>query len=263
MKESAQKLGIDIVRYGVRPSRKKKIASMHYERIEPGATYAPWRGDEEFLSIFEQVKDNTLVDIFRLYELWQTAEQMIRCPGDILEIGVWRGGSGALLAAKAKLAAAAKKVYLCDTFGGVVKASSRDSSYDGGEHSDTSEDIVRRLIGKMCLDNVEIKKGIFPDDFLDDPELQEFCLVHIDVDVYQSAKDIFEFVWPRIPANGVVIFDDFGFETCDGIAKLVGELRNSGDRLVFHNLNGHAVIVKTACLATPIDRLCDADRNAG
>jgi len=72
--------------------------------------------------------------------------QVLHLPGDILEVGVWRGGTGVLLAARSQSAGSAKAVYLCDTFAGVVKASELDGAYRGGEHSDTSPDVVRRLI---------------------------------------------------------------------------------------------------------------------
>jgi O-methyltransferase len=38
---------------------------------------------------------NTFVDVYRLYELWQVLEQVAHLDGDILEVGVWRGGQAA------------------------------------------------------------------------------------------------------------------------------------------------------------------------
>jgi O-methyltransferase len=40
------------------------------------------------------------------------------------------------------------------------------------------------------------------------------------------------------------VYDDYGFEACDGITKYVEEQIACPDRLVMHNLNGHALIVK-------------------
>ena len=71
-----------------------------------------------------------------------------------------------------------------------------------------------------------------------------FSFVRIDVDVNRSAKDVMSFVWPRMAVGGVVVFDDFGFDTCDGIAKLVAEYRGNRDKIVLHNLNGHAILIK-------------------
>jgi O-methyltransferase len=49
--------------------------------------------------------------------------------------------------------------------------------------------------------------------------------------------------WPRLVPGGILVFDDFGFQVCQGIVQLVNELAGF-DRLVLHNLNGHALIVK-------------------
>jgi O-methyltransferase len=129
---------------------------------------------------------------------------------------------------------------------GVVKTTDKDSTYLGGEHADTSEDQVRDFLSRLEIDNAVILTGIFPDDHAEAVSDKTFCFAHIDVDVYQSAKEVFEFVWPRVPVGGIVAFDDYGFESCDGIPKLVAEYRCQHGKLVIHNLNGHALIVKTA-----------------
>jgi len=69
-------------------------------------------------------------------------------------------------------------------------------------------------------------------------------LGHCDVDVYRSAKDVFDWVWPRLELGGMVVFDDYGFPACPGVTKFVDEQRLLGDRTVIHNLNGHGLVVK-------------------
>jgi O-methyltransferase len=168
---------------------------------------------------------------------------MSHVPGNFLEVGVWRGGSGCLIAARSP---AGKKVYLCDTFFGVVKASERDNRYRGGEHSDTSEKVVSDLVVGMGLQNVAVRSGIFPDDFRKEMDKERFCFVHVDVDVYLSAKEVMSFVWPRMPIGGLAVIDDYGFDCCDGIRQLIEEYRGASDKVILHNLNGHVVVVKTA-----------------
>src|SRR5437667_12376870 len=70
-------------------------------QIIPYSSYSPWLDDEGFAALFERVKDYTLVDIYRCYELYVLARQMKSINGDIVEVGVWRGGSAALLAGAA------------------------------------------------------------------------------------------------------------------------------------------------------------------
>ena len=44
---------------------------------------------------------------------------------------------------------------------------------------------------------------------------------------------------------GFVVFDDYGFDVCGGITQLVNEMLTEPDRIVIHNLNGHAIVIKT------------------
>jgi O-methyltransferase len=41
-----------------------------YEVVLPYATYSPWNLDEAFKTAYLQVKDATLVDRYRCFELW-------------------------------------------------------------------------------------------------------------------------------------------------------------------------------------------------
>ena len=125
-----------------------------YSTITPYASYSPWLNDTNFQSVYQIVKANTLVDVYRCYELWQTVAQSQHVEGDILEVGVWRGGTGCLIAKQAPN----KTVYLCDTFEGVVKAGENDSGYTGGEHADTSQNIVNKLADTLNVKNISILK---------------------------------------------------------------------------------------------------------
>lgn len=210
--------------------------------ILPKNTYSPWVNDEEFINIYTIISNEyTLVDKLRCYEIWKLSKQLSKLKGSIIEIGVWRGGTGLLLAK----ASPNNIVYLCDTFEGVVKASLKDSVYKGGEHSDTSENIVTDLFNKLNATNFEIVKGIFPECATAKIENDSYKICHIDVDVYQSAKDIFYWVWPKMISGGIVIFDDYGFAACEGITELVNEISETlDDSLFIYNINGHGIIIK-------------------
>jgi len=224
--------------------RNKTFASGSYAMAYPTSCYAPWLADREFRSAHKAAGKNTLVDVWRCYELWSLLAEVRAIPGAILEVGVWRGGTGALLATRATSLGIEEKIYLCDTWTGIVKTGAVDTYYADGMHRDTSQAIVTRLVKRMNLANVELLAGIFPDDTGAAIEDQTFRFCHIDVDVYQSGKDVLEWVWPRLAHGGVVVFDDYGFPDCPGITKLVNEQRMHADRIVIHNVNGHGVVVK-------------------
>ena len=219
--------------------------ALRYEQVLPNATYAPWVADADFQAAFGQIRDHTLVDHLRCYELWRLIEQTAHLPGDILEVGVWRGGTGCLMARRAQMLGSPARIVLCDTFAGVVKAGAKDGAYRGGEHADTSLDTVRDLAAAMDLTNIEMLTGIFPEETGARVADRRFSLCHIDVDVYQSGLDVLEWVWPRMPVGGIVVYDDYGFATCDGITRLVNERYVQQGAVTLHNLNGHAVVIKT------------------
>lgn len=91
---------------------------MSHSVIIPESTYSPWLDDLEFMRIFNAISHNTLFDIYRCRELWSLVAQTASVPGDILEVGVWRGGTGALMAARSQGLDSGKRVYLCDTYTG-------------------------------------------------------------------------------------------------------------------------------------------------
>ncbi len=209
-------------------------------QVIPHASYSPWLDDAAFGELYEKVRASTLVDVYRCYELWRLAQQMRPLAGGFVEVGVWRGGSAALLAS----AAPEKPIDLFDTFSGVAKARADvDTLYSGGEHADTDRATVEGLFASLSL-ACRIHVGVFPDDTL--ALLPDaVALAHIDVDTYASARDSFLAIWPVLTRNGVVVFDDYGFFGCEGVAQAVNELvASTRDAFLVHNLNGHALVIK-------------------
>jgi len=221
-----------------------RLDAKHHGIIITESSLSPWRFDEEFLTIYRQIKRFSLVDEMRLYELWDLTRQLASVEGDILEVGVWRGGSGCLLAAESKHTGSAARIFLCDTFSGVVKAGGDDPIYSGGEHADTSAELVLSLAKNMDLDNVEILTGIFPDETGKHIEDRRFKLCHLDLDVYESTRTAAAWLWPRLAEGGVVVVDDFGGDGMDGVRMAVHEIAALTGCRTIYNLNGHAVLIK-------------------
>jgi O-methyltransferase len=225
-----------------------------HELVIPlNSTYAPWHDDREFREAYDAVEGSTLVDQYKCYELWEQLGQLTHVEGDILEVGVWRGGTGVLMARRVQQLGAKARLLLCDTFQGVAKAGDNDPWYKGGEHSDTSPEHVRGLANRLGVD-VELLVGMFPDETADQVDDVRLRLVHIDVDVYDSALDTLKWAWPRLNVGGVVIWDDYGSFQCEGVASLGRQLfaADLGEvgRLV-HNINGHLLLFKTADAPLP------------
>ncbi|MBX3165018.1 MAG: class I SAM-dependent methyltransferase [Bacteroidetes bacterium] len=238
------RLGYNLVRLS-KPYKKNNLT---YSRVLPLAIYSPWYDDKIFQDTYKKIATKyTLVDEFRCFELWKLIEQTNKLDetAAVLEVGVWRGGTSVIMATKLKLLNSSSVVYAADTFEGVVKTSEKDASYRGGEHADTSLDLFFNLYTSLGLKNINTLKGIFPEQTASQvPTDTKFKLCHIDVDVYLSAKDVQDWIWDKLIIGGMILFDDYGFSSTNGITNFVNEQMLLNDRVILHNLNGHAVIIK-------------------
>lgn len=218
------------------------LAVFHYDD-SPVHSYpydAPWIDNPEFSQLYDVIRPNTLVDRVRCHSLYQICAQVKDLPGDVLEVGVWRGGTAGILTTQLP----SKTIYLADTFAGVVKSSEWEH-YRDGAHSDTSILVVEQLLYGLGVSNHVILRGSFPEDTGHLLGARPLALVHIDVDVYLSARHAFHHVWEQLVAGGIVIFDDYGFfSACGGVRRLIEEISSDRDKFFIHNLNGHAYVIK-------------------
>jgi hypothetical protein len=113
----------------------------------------PGVSDTAFQRVYDETKHHMLVDHYLCYDLWQLVTEAAKLGrGDLIEVGSQRGGTGCVIARKAELCNLQNTVYLCDTF------------YAGGEHADTSPEIVNELVRRLGLKNVEVLTGVFPEE---------------------------------------------------------------------------------------------------
>ena len=208
--------------------------------------YEPWE-EELFHGIYLRVVDLsiTVVDMIRCWELWDLVKQTVGLKGAILEVGCWKGGTGIVIADGARRAGIESSIYLCDTFKGTVKGSEIDKGYEiDGQFSGVTKKEVEDIIDKFELENVKVLEGVFPEETGFMIEDKVFRFVHIDVDTYQSVKDCYDWIWPRLEVGGVLVYDDYGYLVVGGIKKHVNQVRYGSDRRSIYNLNEHAVIIK-------------------
>ncbi|MEO5705653.1 MAG: TylF/MycF/NovP-related O-methyltransferase [Alteraurantiacibacter sp.] len=200
--------------------------------------------DGAFLAVYERAKEFTLVDVLRQHELWSLVQQAGKlAPGDILEVGVWRGGTALIVGKAMQRFGVEGQLYIADTFTGVVKAGVNDNLYAGGEHADASEEQVRALMARNGVVGTEILTGIFPED-TSDRIRGALRMVHIDVDVYQGARDVVEWAYDRLVPQGFFVFDDYGCASCSGVTGLCEEYETDSRFIFVHNWNGHCVLIK-------------------
>ena len=137
------------------------------------------------------------------------------------------------------------KVYLCDTWRGVVKTGEVDIYYRDGKHDDTRAKPSKPLMREMRLDNVELLEGIFPEETGEAHRRRDVSALSLRRRRLPVGEGRLGLGLATPHPGGVVVFDDYGFAACPGVTKLVDEQRKLDDRLVIHNLNGHALLIKS------------------
>lgn len=138
-------------------------------------------------------------------------------PGDVVECGVYKGGSARLLATIFKN----KQVLLFDSFEGMLEDDAiKTGGHFKGHFNDTDLDRVKNYLSDKT--NCSFHKGWLPSsaDFL---TTENFCLVHLDLDLYQSTKAAIEIFWPRLNVGGHMIFDDYNWHACPGVNLAIEE----------------------------------------
>lgn len=138
-------------------------------------------------------------------------------PGPFVEVGVYKGGSAAVLYEIAR--EQDRQLWLFDTFTGMPFADEIDGN-EAGSFADTSFREICRLFPKAYP-----MAGIFPDETWRAvaATIEPVAFVHADADQYRSTKGICDCLPPVMAAGGMILFDDYGLPGCDGCTRAVDE----------------------------------------
>jgi O-methyltransferase len=199
-----------------------------------------WDEDAEFDGLCRDIEHITL-DRVRCYILYQFAKQASALPGNVAEVGVYKGGSARILSQTIASRAQKKVVHLFDTFAGMPATDASVDFHSAGDFADTSLQAVQSDL-RDCH-NVRFYQGFFPDTG-GAVKNRKFCLAHVDVDIYSSVRDCCLFFYPRMVSRGIILFDDYGFNSCPGARKAVDEFFGSKREKPFYLPTGQCFVVK-------------------
>ena len=151
-------------------------------------------------------------------------------PGDLIETGVWRGGS--VIFMRAILAAygdAARKVWVADSFEGLPPPDPRYAAdagdvFHGFEVLAVSLEQVKANFARYSLldERVQFLKGWFKDTLATAP-IGPLAVARLDGDMYESTMDALRPLYPKLSVGGYLIVDDYG--TVPGCKQAVDEYR--------------------------------------
>lgn len=185
--------------------------------------------DPVFAALAEEVigHGRTMLQPDRLYTLYEALGNVaaaVEGELNLLEVGVYRGGSAYFLArAASEIAPGRVRLTAVDTFEGHSAADipeGQEGSHYPSAFSDTDYSEVRSYLEEF--DFVRVLKGRIQDSaaMLEDLPIH---LAHVDVDIRAPTAFALELVAERAVAGSAIVVDDYGFVTCPGVKTAVDE----------------------------------------
>jgi hypothetical protein len=185
--------------------------------------------EPEFLELHERCAAATMTSIERMYALYQAVRHVhaASVPGDVVECGVWRGGSSMLAALTlASLGDRERRLWLYDTFEGMSEPTDADVALTGERMTDGWDGRRAADDPVLCIASLEdvrdnmASTGYPPDriefvrgkveDTIPVRAPDRIALLRLDTDWYESTRHELEHLWPRLSPGGVLILDDYG-----------------------------------------------------
>jgi hypothetical protein len=203
-----------------------------------------WHRDEPFLEMMRRHDPDYKRVRERHFLLYSLARSLRHLPGDTAECGVYKGASSHLIMTAFD---DARDHHLFDSFCGLSEPSDRDRPAGREAKPWAQGDLA---FGRDAVEtalqahkNMHFHEGWIPAEFHHVTE-RSFCLVHIDVDLYAPTKDSFDFFYPRLVPGGMVVCDDYGFDTCPGARQAMDEGAAAMGRQVIHVPTGQGLVLK-------------------
>lgn len=185
------------------------------------------RSDAAFMEIFMKVHDKTMVGLERSYVLYKTLNSLLdqNILGDLVECGVWKGGSCMLMAEVLKMRNQThRRIWLYDTFEGMTKPSGADGVFENEEWnrlklgSEPSSDWCRSPLEEVRanmhstgypLQNLIYVKGKV-EETIPATVPSQIAFLRLDTDWYESTRHELNHLFPRLSPRGVLLIDDYG-----------------------------------------------------
>ncbi len=205
--------------------------------------------------IINDVRPYTMTSEQRLAALCDAITYIVErgIPGDIVECGVWKGGSSMAAAERlASLNSTDRDIYLYDTFDGMSEPTEFDKEINSGRTAadmmaaTDKQDVVWAYSGieevKTNLSKVSYPKEKIHlvqgkvEDTIPGTMPKAIAILRLDTDWYESTAHELKHLFPLLSPGGVLIIDDYGH--WEGARKAVDEyFAQPGRSILFSRLD--------------------------
>lgn len=222
--------------------------------------------------IYFKVRDFTLVPIERVVANIRAIDYVLRrnIPGDIVECGIWKGGSTMAMALAAL--EQPRKIWMYDTFEGMTDPTEDDVNFIGKSARTRMQEDARKdksvrgsVFAFAPLEEVRanMESTGYPGEMLrfvkgpvektiPEEMPEKIAVARIDTDWYESTRHELEHLFPRIVPGGVLIVDDYG--AWRGSKKAVDEYFKG--QAMLHRIDSSGVmVIKNSSGPSPLDEI--------
>jgi O-methyltransferase len=208
-----------------------------------GILYQPWREPDARL-LYGRVEARTLVSPEGCWHLASRLRQSLAATagrsGAVYELGVYKGGTARIL--RELVEGTGGPLRLFDTFAGMDRTSpARGDRHRPGDFSDTSLEGVKSFVGAEAF--IDYRVGWVPDTFRG-LEGDAVKFAHVDLDLHDPILSSCEFIYPRLPSGGAMVFDDYGFPSTPGARRAIDSFFKDKPEEPIILQSGQAIIIK-------------------
>lgn len=219
----------------------------HLFRILDSLGYQVFKYDypRGFNIIYDVCKPYTCSPKARMFAIYNSIKYILdnNIEGDVVECGVWKGGSAMLMGMAMR--ETARMMWLYDTFSGMPEPGTFDTRIGDGTSEAEGYKAASFEEVKANLDHIGYNWYIPVIGKVEEtiplhiPERISF--LRLDTDYYSSTKHELEHLYPRLQPGGVLMIDDYG--SWQGARKAVDEF--FGKRpMMFHIDKQSVAIIK-------------------
>jgi O-methyltransferase len=187
------------------------------------------------------LKAETMIGLKRLDNIQDCVTSVIKnyVPGDLIETGVWRGGSSMFMRAVLKAYGDhSRTVWVADSFRGLPQPDAARYPVDRGDTLWTYKELaiplaeVKANFSRYGLldEQVAFLPGWFRDTLPTAP-INQLAILRLDGDLYESTMDALVALYPKVTPGGFVIVDDYGLPTCRAAVDEFRQARMITDRI--------------------------------
>lgn len=237
-----KKIGKNIVRkLGKSPKFSQyldRFAALHWGNKDGFTFFFDTPEHQTGLKLIREVKaeNEMLLSDLEAYQILMTVQKTEKLPGEIAEVGVYKGGSAKLIRETTK-----KPLHLFDTFEGLPNLSPSDDpkNFKSGDCYASLEGVKEYL---KKYEGISYYKGLFPGT--SGPIRDKlFSFVHLDVDMYESTRDSLEFFYSRMIPGGAIISHDY--PSYAGVKRAFDEFFKDKPEIIIETFGtGQALVIK-------------------